>query len=142
MTRPTAEPAETLTDATAVRREVRAWIEQHFDRTLSLRAWLERLADSGWAKPTWPAAWFGKGLPTDLAAIAYAELAKAGAPGPPAGLGPMLAAPTIIAHGSDDLKRRLVRAILIGHHARCQPSSEPGAGTGPAWLQGRAQRHG
>jgi len=142
MTRPTAGHAETLMDAAAVRREVRAWIEQHFDPTLSLRAWLERLADSGWAKPTWPEAWFGKGLPTDLAAIAYAELAKAGAPGPPAGLGPMLAAPTIIAHGSEELKRRLVRAILVGDHAWCQLFSEPGAGSDLAGLQARAQRDG
>src|SRR5262245_13134651 len=142
MTRPTAEHAETLTDAAAVRRAVRAWIEQHFDPTLSLRAWLERLADAGWAKPTWPAAWFGKGLPTDLAAVAYAELATAGAPGPPAGLGPMLAAPTIIAHGSEELKRRLVRAILVGDHAWCQLFSEPGAGSDLAGLQARAQRDG
>src|SRR5262245_65847941 len=105
MTRATAEHAETLTDAAAVRRAVRAWIEEQFDRTLSVRAWLERLADSGWAKPTWPAAWFGKGLPTDLAAIAYAELAKAGPPGQPAGLGAMLAARNTHAHGNEELKR-------------------------------------
>jgi alkylation response protein AidB-like acyl-CoA dehydrogenase len=145
MTTPTAggnDAADARMDGDAVRREVRAWIDRNFDRNLSLRAWLERLADSGWAKPTWPEGWFGKGLPTDLAAIAYAELAKAGAPGPPAGLGPMLAAPTIIAHGNDDLKRRLVRAILIGDHAWCQLFSEPGAGSDLAGLQARAERHG
>jgi alkylation response protein AidB-like acyl-CoA dehydrogenase len=145
MTTPTAggaEHADATMDGDSVRREVRAWIDRHFDRTLSLRAWLELLADSGWAKPTWPVEWFGKGLPTDLAAIAYAELAKAGAPGPPAGLGSMLAAPTIIAHASDELKRRLVRAILIGDHAWCQLFSEPGAGSDLAGLQARAERHG
>jgi alkylation response protein AidB-like acyl-CoA dehydrogenase len=145
MTTPTAggtDHADAMLDGDAVRRAVRDWIDRHFDRDLSLRAWLERLADSGWAKPTWPVAWFGKGLPTDLAAIAYVELAKAGAPGPPAGLGPMLAAPTIIAHASDDLKRRLVRAILVGDHAWCQLFSEPGAGSDLAGLQARAERHG
>ncbi|HZW72823.1 MAG TPA: acyl-CoA dehydrogenase family protein, partial [Caldimonas sp.] len=108
MTTPTAggnDATDARMDGEAVRREVREWIDGNFDRNISLRAWLERLADSGWGKPTWPEAWFGKGLPTDLAAIAYAELAKAGAPGPPAGLGVMLAAPTIIANASDELKR-------------------------------------
>ncbi len=145
MTTPTAavpDDGGTMSDGDAVRRAVRAWIDRHFDRNLSLRAWLELLADSGWAKPTWPADWFGKDLPTDLAAVAYAELAKAGAPGPPAGLGPMLAAPTMIAHASDDLKRRLVRAILVGDHAWCQLFSEPGAGSDLAGLQARAERHG
>ena len=136
------DDARTMGDGDAVRRAVRDWIDRHFDRGLSLRAWLELLADSGWAKPTWPLEWFGKGLPADLAAVAYAELAKAGTPGPPAGLGPMLAAPTMIAHASDDLKRRLVRAILIGDHAWCQLFSEPGAGSDLAGLQARAERHG
>ena len=148
MTTPTAggtgndDHVDEMRDADAVRRQVRAWIDRYFDRDITLRAWLERLADSGWAKPTWPVAWFGKGLPTDLAAVAYAELAKVGAPGPPAGLGAMLAAPTIIAHASEALKRRLVRAVLVGDHAWCQLFSEPGAGSDLAGLQTRADRDG
>jgi alkylation response protein AidB-like acyl-CoA dehydrogenase len=136
------QDAETLADADAVRRAVRAWIEEHFDETIALRVWLERLADSGWAKPTWPVDWYGKGLTNDLAAVAYAEFVRIGAPGPPAGLGTMLAAPTIIAHASDALKRRFVRAVLVGDHAWCQLFSEPGAGSDLAGLQTRAERHG
>jgi hypothetical protein len=45
---------------------------------MSLRSWLELLADSGWAAPAWPAAWYGKGLPADLAAVAIAEFGAAG----------------------------------------------------------------
>ena len=135
MTTPTAGGAghaDATMDGDAARREVRAWIDRHFDRTLSLRAWPELLADPGWAKPTRPAEWFGKCLTTDLAAIAYAELAKAGAR-PPA-VSAQLAARDHRA--SDDLKRRLVRAILIGDHAWCQLFSEPGPA--PTW---RACRH-
>src|SRR5262249_50688490 len=88
-----------MTTVAAVRRAVRAFIDANFDRTMSARAWLERLADSGWAKPTWPVEWYGRGLGADLAAVAYEEFARVDAPGPPAGLGTMLAAPTIIAHG-------------------------------------------
>jgi len=128
--------------ASSVRREAREWIEQNFDQQLSLRAWLERLADSGWAQPAWPAAWYGRGLPPDLAALAYEEFNRAQAPGPPAGLGVMLAAPTIITHGSDELKRTFVRAVLVGDHAWCQLFSEPGAGSDLAGLQTRAVRDG
>jgi alkylation response protein AidB-like acyl-CoA dehydrogenase len=128
--------------ASSVRREARDWIEQNFDPQLSVRAWLERLADSGWARPSWPAEWYGRGLPPDLAALAYAEFNRADAPGPPAGLGVMLAAPTIIANGSDDLRRQFVRAVLIGDHAWCQLFSEPGAGSDLAGLQTKAERDG
>jgi alkylation response protein AidB-like acyl-CoA dehydrogenase len=109
---------------------------------MSLRSWLEVLADSGWAAPAWPAAWYGKGLPADLAAVAIAEFGAAGVPGPPAGLGSLLAAPTIIAHGNDELKRKYVRAVLTGEHAWCQLFSEPGAGSDLASLATRAERDG
>src|SRR5438876_9788620 len=118
-----------LTTADAVRTAVRAFLEENLDRDISLRAWLDRLVDSGWASPQWPTSWFGKGLSSDLAAAAYDEFRKAKAPGPPAGLGRMLAAPTIIEHGSDEQRRRYVRAILVGDDAWCQLFSEPGAGS-------------
>src|SRR5215831_19261640 len=126
----------------SVRQEARDWIEENFDPQLSLRAWLERLADSGWACPAWPADWYGRGLAPEQAALAYEEFNRVDAPGPPAGLGVMLAAPTIIANGSDELRRTFVRAILIGDHAWCQLFSEPGAGSDLAGLQARAERHG
>ena len=131
-----------MTEADVVRREARDWIDQNFDKDISLREWLERLADSGWAKPTWPTQWYGKGLTSDLAAVAYDEFNKVDAPGPPPGLGPMLAAPTIIAHASEELKQRFVRAVLVGDHAWCQLFSEPGAGSDLAGLQTRAERDG
>jgi alkylation response protein AidB-like acyl-CoA dehydrogenase len=52
-----------------LREQARAWINAHFDPGMSLRSWLELLADSGWAAPAWPAAWYGKGLPAALAAV-------------------------------------------------------------------------
>jgi alkylation response protein AidB-like acyl-CoA dehydrogenase len=128
--------------ASSVRQEAREWIDENFDPDISLRVWLERLADSGWAQPGWPQEWCGRGLPPDLAAQAYAEFNRVDAPGPPAGLGVMLAAPTIIANGTDDLKRQFVRAVLIGDHAWCQLFSEPGAGSDLAGLQTRAERDG
>ena len=131
-----------MNDPDLLREQARAWIDARFDPGMSLRSWLELLADSGWAAPAWPAAWYGKGLPAALAAVAIAEFGAAGVPGPPAGLGSLLAAPTIIAHGTDELKRRYVRAVLTGEHAWCQLFSEPGAGSDLAGLATRAERDG
>jgi len=121
-----------------VRDAVRAFLDENFDRDISLRTWLERLVDSGWSSPQWSPQWFGKGLSADLAAVAFDEFRKAKAPGPPAGLGRMLAAPTIVAHGSDEQKSQFVRRILTGEDAWCQLFSEPGAGSDLASLQTRA----
>ncbi len=131
-----------LATAEQVRNEVRTWIDENWDPQISIRTWLERLADSGWASPTWPVEWFGKGLSNDLAAVAFDEFRRVHAPGPPAGLSRMLAAPTIIAHGTDDQRQRYVRAILVGDEAWCQLFSEPGAGSDLAGLQARAERDG
>ena len=131
-----------LTTPDAVRTAVRAFLDEHLDPDISLRSWLDRLVDAGWATPQWPTQWFGQGLSGDLAAAAYEEFRKAKAPGPPAGLGRMLAAPTIIAHGSDEQKRRYVRSILVGEDAWCQLFSEPGAGSDLASLQTRAELDG
>jgi alkylation response protein AidB-like acyl-CoA dehydrogenase len=148
----TTEPAATAGATTAngaaepteqgVRAQVTQWIEENFDPEQSLHTWLGKLADSGWAQPSWPRQWYGQGLPADLAATAWAEFNKAGAPGPPAGLAVMLAAPTIMTHGTDELKERFVRNILTGDEAWCQLFSEPGAGSDLAGLQTRARLDG
>src|SRR5262249_30921666 len=70
------------------------------------------------------------------------ELAAAGVPGPPDGVGMHLAAPTILEHGSDDLRGRLLPPIATGEMVWCQLFSEPGAGSDLAGLTTRAERHG
>ena len=125
-----------------VRKAVRAFLDESWDPSLSLRSWLELLADSGWAVPQWPAQWFGKGLTNELAAAAFDEFRSVHAPGPPGGLSRMLAAPTIIAHGTDEQKQKWVRRILVGDDAWCQLFSEPGAGSDLAALQTRAEQDG
>jgi alkylation response protein AidB-like acyl-CoA dehydrogenase len=125
-----------------VRDEVRGWLADNWDPDLAVAEWWERLCDSGWAMPTWPEEWFGKGLPRELAGVVSAELRAAGAIGPPSGLGTLLAGPTILAHGTDEQRARYLRPILNGQEAWCQLFSEPGAGSDLASLQCRAERDG
>ncbi len=125
-----------------VRDEVRSWLANNWDPDLTVAEWWDRLCDSGWAMPTWPQEWFGKGLPRELAGVVSAELRAAGAIGPPSGLGTLLAGPTILVHGTDEQRARYLRPILNGQEAWCQLFSEPGAGSDLASLQCRAERDG
>lgn len=125
-----------------VRAEVRAWLDDRWDPDRPLREWRGDLADSGWGCPTWPREWYGRGLPTDLGRVVADELRAAGAVGPAIGVGMALAAPTLLAHASDDLKGRLLRPIATGEHRWCQLFSEPGSGSDLAGLTTRATRDG
>ena len=129
-------------DAERVRREVRAWLEANWNPDLSLVEWRNLLADSGWGCPTWPVEWFGRGLPVALGDVVAEEFERIGAVGTPSGGGMTLAAPTILEHGSDDLKRRLLRPIVTGEDTWCQLFSEPGSGSDLAGLTTRAERDG
>ena len=133
--------APDLTPAT-VGTDVRSWIDATWDPTLSLFEWRRRLLDSGWACPSWPVEWHGRGLPGWADHVVSGELAAAGAVGVPPGSGMALAAPTILTHGSDDLKRRLLPGIVTGEDTWCQLFSEPGSGSDLAGLTTRAYRDG
>jgi alkylation response protein AidB-like acyl-CoA dehydrogenase len=124
------------------REEVRAWIAAHWDPDLSLREWRRLLLESGWAAPSWPAEWFGRGLPPFADAVVAEELAAAGAVGPPLGAGMGLAAPTLLAHASADLKQALLPPTVTGETTWCQLFSEPGSGSDLAGLTTRADADG
>lgn len=126
----------------ALRDEVRGWLAEHWDQDASLTDWRGLLADSGWGCPTWPAQWCGKGLGRAEAAIVSEEFQKVGAVGPATGVGMVLAAATILEHGSDDIKSRFLRPIVTGEHTWCQLFSEPGSGSDLAGLTTRAERDG
>jgi alkylation response protein AidB-like acyl-CoA dehydrogenase len=125
-----------------VRTEVRAWIEEAWDPERPLVEWRRLLADSGWAVPSWPVECYGRGLPAEADAIVAEELTRAGAVGVPVGVGIGLAAPTILAHGSPELKPRLLHRIVTGEDMWCQLFSEPGSGSDLAGLTTRADRDG
>ena len=126
----------------AVRAEVRAWVAANWHPDLALLDWRERLLASGWAVPSWPERWFGRGLPEWSVPVVQAEILGAGAVGIPVGGGTGLAAPTILTHGPDAVRERFLRPILTGAETWCQLFSEPGAGSDLAGLSTRAERDG
>jgi alkylation response protein AidB-like acyl-CoA dehydrogenase len=125
-----------------LRRELRAWLDDNWDPDLTIGEWWERLGEAGWAAPTWPTEWYGRGLSRDEANVVSRELSAHGALAGPAGLGLLLAGPTIVAHGTDEQKKRFLPDIVTGKRMWCQLFSEPGAGSDLAGLQAKAVRDG
>ena len=122
----------------SVRGEVRAWLEASWNPDMNLRDWRALLVDSGWGCPTWPKEWFGRNLPLALGDVVSEEFRRIGAVGVPGVVGVGLAGVTILEHGSDELKSRLLRPVLTGEHTWCQLFSEPGSGSDLAGLTTRA----
>jgi alkylation response protein AidB-like acyl-CoA dehydrogenase len=123
-----------------VRREVLDWITDEWDPELTVGMWWERMAAARFTVPHWPEEWHGRGWSRRNASVVHRTLREAGVPGPPAGLGTMLAGPTILEHGSDDQKRRYLSDIVNGSSNWCQLFSEPGAGSDLVSLRTRAER--
>ena len=121
-----------------VQQEVRDWLQDNWDPQLSLQAWRERLVDAGWAVPSWSRKWFGRDLPAWADQVVAEELRLICAVGNPLGSGMSLAAPTIVEHGSDELKRLILRQTLTGEKTWCQLFSEPGAVSDLASLSASA----
>jgi alkylation response protein AidB-like acyl-CoA dehydrogenase len=137
-----AETTADLRTPAEVGDEVRRWVHDSWNPDLCLLEWRARLADAGWACPTWPAGWGGLGLPVAFAEVVANALAELGVPGPPESVGMHLAAPTLIEHGSDDLNKRFLRSTATGEIVWCQLFSEPAAGSDLAGLVTRAERDG
>src|SRR5262245_42094452 len=133
---------ERTDESTDVVDAVRAWLEESWDPDHTVEEWWRRLGLSGWAAPGLPTNAYGKGLNRNDAVACQNALAEFGALGAPGGLGLLLAAPTIAAHGTQEQIDLYVRDIVTGQKAWCQLFSEPGAGSDLAGLQTRAVKDG
>ncbi|WP_424186121.1 acyl-CoA dehydrogenase family protein [Actinokineospora sp. G85] len=101
--------------------------------------------DAGLAWVNFPVGLGGLGAPRALQPVVDAELAAAGAPDNNPrriGIGLGMAAPTILAFGSAEVKQRFLRPLWTGEEVWCQLFSEPGAGSDLAALGTRARRDG
>ncbi len=122
--------------------DLRAWLKQNWDPDLTVGDWWERLGMAGWSAPGLPIDAYGKAVARADAVLVANEIATFGALGAPAGLGLLLAAPTIAAHGTQQQIDRYVRDIVTGRKAWCQLFSEPQAGSDLAGLQTKAFKDG
>jgi alkylation response protein AidB-like acyl-CoA dehydrogenase len=125
-----------------VRAEVRQWLAANWDPEQSLVEWRNKLADSGWGMPQWPQQWYGRGLPVALARVVEEEFANVGAVGAAKTGVRLLAAATLLEHGTDLQKTKFLRRIITGEDSWCQFFSEPGSGSDLAGATTRADLQG
>jgi alkylation response protein AidB-like acyl-CoA dehydrogenase len=126
-----------------IRGQVREFVAGHDPVSMDRLDFLRARFDAGLAWVHYPEGLGGQGLPRSLQAAVDAEFAAAGAPtnSPERnGIGLGMAAPTILAHGTDEQKKRWLRPLWTGEEIWCQLFSEPGAGSDLAGLATRAVR--
>jgi alkylation response protein AidB-like acyl-CoA dehydrogenase len=143
----------------AFRQEVRRWLAANLpagwgtpafpmphtmeEKIAFAKRWQRTLHAGGWAGLSWPVAYGGRGVSVVEHLIFAEEYAAARAPDLiNIGVGPALAGPTIIHHGTDAQKRRFLPPILTGDEIWCQGFSEPNAGSDLAAVKTRAELRG
>jgi len=105
-------------------------------------AWGQRLAAAGWNCLGWPAEHGGLGASLARQVIFHEEYARSRAPARVAVVGEELLAPTLIAFGTPEQKRRFLPPIAAVRELWCQGYSEPGAGSDLASVATTAVRDG
>ena len=135
----------------AFRDELRAWLkDNHPGREPEgdlasfefRRAWQRKLHEAGWAGVSWPKEYGGRGATLVEQAIYNEEFVRAQAPSTANVLGLAMGGPTVIAHGTEEQKRRYLEPILSAEEIWCQGFSEPGSGSDLASVKTRAVRDG
>jgi alkylation response protein AidB-like acyl-CoA dehydrogenase len=129
-------------DDAALLADVSTWLADNWDPDLTVAEWWERVGAAGWSAPHFPREWGGLGYARRSVIATRTAFQRHGAVLPPAGLGMLMAAPTICTHGTEEQIARLVSPIYNGSVGWCQLFSEPGAGSDLAGLSTRATRDG
>jgi alkylation response protein AidB-like acyl-CoA dehydrogenase len=145
-------------DEAAYRARVRALLEEHAADLLhvgtgeesvdartheaALRRTQRVLAEAGLVGVTWSPEHGGQGGTLVQQAIVAQELARARVPTLINHIGLGMCGPTVIAHGSEDQKRRYLARLLRADDVWCQLFSEPASGSDLAALRTTAVRDG
>jgi hypothetical protein len=146
-------------EAEKLRHELRAWLDANLSERLRgatwasatdadhedvalLREWNAKLADAGYAAIAWPEEYGGRGAGVMEQVVLAEEMNRAGAPGTLNPIGISNIAPAIMAHGTEEQKRRLLPRMRRGDDIWCQGFSEPDAGSDLASLRMSAVRDG
>lgn len=142
----------------AFRRDLRSWLDAHLPEPMrhpafwhgmsddeqfeTRRTWENRKALDGFAGIAWPTEYGGRGGTPTMKAIYDEEMARAHAPRTVNPLGIAFLGPTVMAIGTDEQKRDIIKPLLQCETIWCQGFSEPGAGSDLAALQMRAEPQG
>lgn len=137
-----------MNDAKTLGDEVRVWLAEHWDAESrraksggSLAEWMDQVVAAGWAVPSWPAEWWGRGLDKKSVSLIVNEFRKVGAPG--AGQDRTnITANSVMQFGNDALKQKIIPEFLTGRASQCLLYSEPGAGSDLAAVRTRADLQG
>jgi alkylation response protein AidB-like acyl-CoA dehydrogenase len=132
----------------AFRLRLRRWLAEHppnvpdtdalDEEVRHLEVWQRRLCDAGWIALHWPKEYGGQGATLVENFIFAEEMARAKSPELIGRIGLNLVGPTLIAHGTEDQKRRFLPKIPTAQELWCQLFSEPGAGSDLAAISTRA----
>ena len=98
---------------------------------------VSRLGADGWLGIGWPEEYGGQGRPVEDQYIFFDEVQRAGLPFPFVTVNTV--GPTLMAHGTDEQKRRFLPGILAGDVVFAIGYTEPEAGTDLAALSTRAE---
>ena len=137
----------------AFRAELRAWLAanapadpgEHASlahEVAFLRRWQRTLSEAGWVGIHWPREYGGRGASVIENYLFQEEMAAARAPEIIGRIGVNLVGPTLIAHGTEEQKRRFLPQIMPAEEIWCQLFSEPDAGSDLTALRTRAVRDG
>ncbi|MGH7919690.1 MAG: acyl-CoA dehydrogenase family protein [Candidatus Dormibacteraceae bacterium] len=112
----------------------RAIRSQTYERP-AYQQWVSELKDARLICPQWPESVGGRGWDGVRVAIFNEECHRAGVPRVRRGMGETLVGPSVIVHGDDEQRARLLPAIIEGRDVYCQGFSEPNHGSDLAGVE-------
>jgi len=136
--------------------EVREWLEENVPKDLvnirdaqkmsyeqyqGRREFARKLGEKGWLYPSYPREYGGGGLDSDHSIVLSDELAEKSFSLPIVMDWTTLAAPAIMACGTEEQKKRFLPPMLKGNALTWQLMTEPEAGTDEANQKTNALRH-
>ena len=128
-------------DEGAFREQLRAWLRDSLPAEPGYE-WSRKVYDAGYAGLPWPVEYGGRGAPYSHQAIMLEEFARHEAPQHMNVIALGMAGPTIMAHGTEEQKRRYLPKMLTAEEIWCQGFSEPGAGSDLAAVRTRIEDKG